>query len=178
VGALQPIAPIWEPQRNVYRDALTGRFVSKENAIPWLRFSGGALRDVRGHFVPWSHYGGDIANTFPTGKGTMSGIVRDLGSQGPDFTPRERDMLVGVVEYTVFGEPREAITVALPKGEAYDPDEFEDRLSRRITGAEREGITWEQAPAGVEITGISWQVTSWYEPGEFAGSEYSFWGKW
>lgn len=175
--------PIWIAISRQWRDRITGQFMSPERAVPFLRawpsLKGRpdvVIRDVLGHYVPRTFYGGNVLAHFPTGKGHIAAVTRAMPGPPEDFLYRARDCMDALVHYRIEGGPLQEIQVRMPKGIAYDEDIFEDRFVSRII--ERDPDTYEMIgpPPEYEIIGVDWAVTTYYGEGTMLGEDISRFG--
>lgn len=169
------IEPIWVKAAQRFRNAVTGQWISFVTSAPYLKWTGGAVRDIVGHFIPYRFYGGKVIKTHALARGLYYGAIREVPKVPEGFIPRKREMYGCTVSYTVFGEYREPVPVNIKTGQVVDYSHLQGLIARRITGAERDGLTWEEMPAGVEIVGIEYHFTTYYDQGETIAGEPEIW---
>jgi len=175
-------ATYWNAETGRFHDIETHQFVSYAEAIPGLRVweppgvpGGGVLRDALGRFVPKRFLGGDVVSQWPAGKADYAAVTREVPVNVREMPVRGQDVLQGTVSFNVAGKAYDDVFVTMPKGYTYSEPVWEERVAHSLTGEVRyttgEEIEWED----VEIESVSWNVTTFYEPGQYLGGDYAYW---
>lgn len=169
-----PLRIGWSAALERFRDLDTGRFISGATAAPWLKVSGGALRDTLGRYVPWSFAGGEVQREFPTGRGDIAAITREVPVDVTDMPVRVQDVLQATVFATSEGVVLDKLGVTMLKGRSYSDVVSSERISARVSGAAR-GFTDPTLPSvDYTVDEIGWSLTTFYQEGEYLAADYSY----
>ena len=179
------LRPVWVRALGAFKDLITGDIITAWLAAPFLRAYPSVrgakdvvIRDAIGRFVPSRFFGGQVRRHFPTGDGTIVAVTRDLPGNVEDWIFRRRDLMTGLVTYSVEGGPTEEFWLSMPKGMAYDQDIFEERFAKHLAYVLSE---FDETPEIIvlpdyEIINVDWRVTIYYEEGEQLGEDVSRFG--
>lgn len=174
------IQPVWSRVLNRFRDLTTGRIISTKVAVPLLRSSGGAFRDVLGRHVPSRFLGGVVKRQYPLGdvrperkrrETAYAGVIRDVPWGGGDIPIRSRDVLTGRVRYLHPERGWEYKDVSMLKGQAYDEDIFRERTMARLVKKDKLDTPELEVAPEVDWEATEWRMASVYQEGEYLGGE-------